>query len=220
MRILGSFFTLVGVLQVCALLTGCSPSMDDGLMRIAPIEVPYSIEDGTKRLLGGDNFYPVHISSFADARPIKGIGEIESHILTPATDVGDAVRAAFESALKERGVQVQYRPSSPTIGGSVERWFIGVKPGFPMTRADAMAKINIEVYDPSGIVVYRGSYEGGYTESHIAPRKRNAEFTLKRAMANAIHSAISDDALWRAVIAVSNKAAEGTRGAPTSEPVE
>jgi hypothetical protein len=37
----------------------------------------------------------------------------------------------------ERGVPVGYRTSSPTIGGSVERWFIGVSPGFPTTRADA-----------------------------------------------------------------------------------
>jgi hypothetical protein len=207
MRILRSFVPLVAVLQVCTLLTGCSPSLDNGIMRIAPIEVPYSIEDGTRRLFGGDEFNPVYISSFADLRPIKGIGEIEDRMLTPATDVGEAVRSGLESALKERGVQVGYRPSSPTIGGSVERWFIGVKPGFPTTRADALAKIRMDVYDPAGIVVYRGIYEGGYTESHIAPRKRNAEFTLKRAMANAIHSAITDAELWRAVKAVSRKEA-------------
>lgn len=212
MRIRGRFVSLVFAAQVCVLLAGCSPSMDDGFMRIAPIEVPYSIEDGTRHLFGGDNFHPVYISSFSDARPVPGIGEIEGRILSPATDVGDAVRTAFESALRERGVQVQYRPSSPTIGGSVERWFLEVTPGFPMTRADALAKINLEVYDPSGIVVYRGSYEGGYTESHIAPRKRNAEYTLKRAMANAVHSAISDKAMWRAVVAVSRKGDAPARG--------
>lgn len=208
MRIHRILFTLVAVMYVCTLLSGCSPSMDDGIMRIAPVEVPYSIEDGTRRLLGAEDFYPVYISSFSDSRPMKGIGEIESRILTPATDVGEAVRSGVESALKERGVLVGYRPSSPTIGGSVERWFIGVTPGFPTTRADAFAKITMEVYGPTGIVVYRGIYEGGYSESHIAPGKTNAEFTLKRAMGNAIHSAITDAELWRAVIAVSRKKGE------------
>jgi hypothetical protein len=180
--------------------------MDDGVMRIAPIEVPYSIQDGTRRLFGREEFHPVYLSSFSDLRPIKGIGEIESRILMPATDVGQAVRSGVESALKERGVPVGYRPSSPTIGGSVERWFIGITPGFPTTRADAFAQIKMDVYNSAGIVVYRGTYEGGYSESHIAPRKRNAEVTLKRAMANAIHSAITDAELWRAVVAVSRKA--------------
>ena len=184
-------------------LASCSPSLENGKMRIAPIEVPYSINDSTKRIFRQEVFQPVHISSFHDSRPLAGIGEIDGRILIPATDVGDAVHNAIETALKRRGVPLGYRPSSPTIGGSVERWFIGVSPGFPTTRTEAFAQIKMDVYDPAGVVVYRGTYEGGYSESHIAPQKRNAEHTLQQAMANAIHSAISDSELWRAVKAVS-----------------
>jgi hypothetical protein len=193
--------SVVGLLLTFA-LSACAPNMGNGSMIIAPIRMPFSLLGDAGRLFKSTGVDAVRVTRFSDERPLDGIGEIDDRILVAATDVGDAARGAFVEAVKSRRVLVKQDMNIPTLGGEVERWFVKIEPGFPTTSCIAMAKIKVEVFDKSGVIVYQGHYEGGYSETRLVPRKQDVEDVLQRAMANAVQSAVDDSELWRVVEAV------------------
>jgi hypothetical protein len=195
--VLTLFFTL-------GLTTGCAPSLGDGMMRISPLNVPYTVQDQlAEQARSKKASVRIAFGRFVDNRNLKAIGEIDGRLLNPATGIESTVRDALSKAFEARGAKVGLNKAVPVIQGAVVRWFLGVTPSFPSTRAEATALISIELSDVHGIVVYRGQYEGGHIERHMLPNKENAEVTLRAAMENAVHSAAEDQNLWSAIRAVS-----------------
>lgn len=173
------------LVMVAALVTqGCAP----GLGRELPVtrfREPSEIrprEIGRARIL---------VKPFSDGRADHSVAMIDGRSVSPATDVGASVRAAMEANLKAAGFGIG-GIDSPSISGTVQRWMVQVYPGFPTSRAEADAGLEVEVLTPAGDLVFRAIYRGEYTvEQPFLTEDRIAE-ALAQAMSAAIQTAIQD----------------------------
>lgn len=173
------------IVAVVALVTqGCAP----GLGRELPVtrfQEPSEIrsrEVGRSRIL---------VKPFSDGRADHSVAVIDGRSVAPATDVGASVRAAMESNLKAAGFGIG-GIDSPSVSGTVQRWMVQVYPGFPTSRAEADAGLEVEVLTPAGDLVFRGVYRGEYTIEHPLLNEDRIAEALAQAMSAAIQTAIQD----------------------------
>ncbi len=164
---------------------GCAPSFGDGKLNIAPLTKVRSREP--LALVG-----QVTIREFTDSRNYSVIGEIDGRPLTAKEPIQQVVQHTFERGLFEHGSRTGMDHGTQ-IAGTVKDWFVKVKPGFPLTRIFARAKLGIRVFEPGGVLIFQGTYEGASFVKHFFPNRELAESTLKQAMDTAILEIFSDD---------------------------
>lgn len=181
-------------------LSACAPSLGNGKIRIEPIRVP-----GGSSHFSGTN---VFVESVADSRKVRAVGEIDERFLQAQSDVRGTVQYALERAFVEAGARMTMVDSA-MIRGDIEQWYMQVRPEFPLTRANAIARIGLQVVDMDGKIIFTGHYEGMRSLKHLMPEKRHTETTLQNAMAHAIHAALADPGLIEAVHAAGSSAKVG-----------
>jgi len=174
-----------------ALISGCAPGLEKELpiSRFPAPESVISQKVGRGRVL---------VRSFMDERSDHAVAVVDGRSVAPASDVPAAVRAATESYLKQAGFGIG-GSDSPALAGSVQRWMVTVKPGFPTTVADSAATLGIEVFAPSGAPLFRGTYRGEYSAEHPLMDEAKIADALAQAMSAAIQQALDDPRCIRAL---------------------
>jgi uncharacterized lipoprotein YajG len=195
----GVLHALVAVV-ISLVLSACAPSLGNGKIRIEPIRVP-----GGHTHFSGLN---VFVESVADSRKFRAVGEIDDRFLEAQSDVRGSVQYALERAFVEAGAHMTMVDSA-MVRGDIREWYMQVLPEFPLTRANAIARIALQVIDMDGAIIFTGNYEGIRSLKHLMPEKRHTETTLQNAMAHAIHAALSDPGLIEAVHSAGSRGQSG-----------
>jgi len=175
------------VAMAATLITACAP----GLGKELRVD---SFPDRGAAVMGENLGYSplkVRVDQFMDARQVPSIGEINGRQLGPRGDVAKSVQRALEEKLEASGVKIALF-DAPLIGGDVMQWKVSVKPDFPSSHAEAVAELQLKVFNPQNQLIYRGSYSGSASTQHPLLSQEKIEETLAIAMSEALDSALAD----------------------------
>ncbi len=178
----------LGALLIVGILASCAPGLGRSLA-VNTIVIP----GDTPRTHNGSAIH-AQIRPFVDNRPSQTIALIDGREVNSSGDLAIQVRDAFESYLKESGVQLG-DPDAPIIGGQISSWIAHVDPGFPTSEAHAEATLVVEVSNLSNQLVYSGKYTGNTVVKHPMLNESRISDALAEAMGYAIEEALHDQNL-------------------------
>ena len=179
------------------MLISCAPGLNT-TMRVS--EIPAS-EKATKNLSG----VRVKVGLLEDLRPDEIVGYIDGRSVRAEGDISQSVQQAIERQLKIQGARLGLF-STPLIRGSVQEWKVKVYPGFPTSKADAVASLRIELADSDAKKIFASTYTGNMSVEHPMLNRDKAEGILGGAMQNAIDQALADRNLVDKLIMASDSA--------------
>lgn len=182
-RSIATHFTFILIVLA---IEGCAPSLGSGLsVNEIPVE---SIESLDKLSELG---IKVNVLPFRDEREDRYIAQVVSGRKVGALgDPGGAVMGAFQRYLSASGVRLSPFDAY-TIDGIIKKWNMELDVGFPISRADVDAEIELTIFDPSKKAVLTGTYKGSATLEHPFIESHLEEL-LGKAMSYAIKEAIVD----------------------------
>jgi len=134
----------------------------------------------------------VHVGSIVDGRASSAIGEIDGRNLKAAGNISISVKRAIERHLAESGVRVS-EFNAPVLKGEVRVWHVSVKPGFPSTKLNSNATLELSVFNQNDERIYGGLYSGSAVNTKPFFSEAEIEDHLGEAMGLAIREALGDE---------------------------
>jgi len=183
----------ITILTLSFLTFACAPGLGSDL-RVDRIKEK-SVEQ-LSAFRGSD--IQVHVGSIVDARSDQSVGKIDGRTLNPSGNVSVSVKRAIERHLTESGVRVS-QFNAPTLKGEIRAWQVNVQPGFPSTKLESNATLELTVYDQNEGRVYGGIYSGNALNTKPFFSEAEIEDHLGEAMGLAIREALGDEQMILAI---------------------
>ncbi|MBN8550279.1 MAG: hypothetical protein J0M12_13250 [Deltaproteobacteria bacterium] len=179
----------LALLALGAALCSCAPGLGRSL-GVSPITLSNTESPSSNSTTA----VQLQLRPFVDNRPSQAIAIIDGRDVNSKGDLGDQVKQAFETSLKDRGIDTA-NPNAPIVSGQISSWFVRIDPSFPVSSAFAEATLVIEVSNLSNQVVFTGKYSGDTVLKHPMLTESRISDALAQAMAYAIDEALRDDRL-------------------------
>jgi len=171
------------VIFCCSL--GCAPGLGK-TFNLQPIEVPITSMSHGKLM--------AQLRPFTDSRPNKAVIVIAGREIQPEQDVSILAESAFRAMAEKSGINL-LSGLGPIISVNILAWHAKVSPGFPTSNIEAIARLEVRIFDDSQNLAFRSTYDGSTQYQHPLASETNIAWTLNDAMEFALKEIFRDERL-------------------------